>query len=76
MINLIICISSFIIGVFICLVDYNLKTNANWMIKTPKVIYRHFTFVDNALVILRFICFFSFGFFMMEAIKVIMETQH
>ena len=69
MINLIICISSFIIGVFICWVDYNLKTNTNWMIKIPRLIYSHFTFVDNALAIFRFICFFSFGFFMMETIK-------
>ena len=69
MINLYICISSLIIGIFICLVDYNLKINTNWMIKVPRLIYRNFVFVDIALVILRFICFFSFGFFMMESIK-------
>lgn len=69
MINLIICISSLIIGLLICWVDYNLKTNINWMIKIPRLIYRHFKFVDIALSILRFISFFSFGFFMMETIK-------
>jgi len=69
MINLIICISSLIIGLFIVLVDYNFNYNIKWINKTPKFITYNYIFISIILVLLRFICFFSFGFFIMETIK-------
>ena len=69
MINLIICISSLIIGLLICLVDYNFNCNIKWINKTPKFITYNYKFISFIIILLRFICFFSFGFFMMETIK-------
>ena len=69
MINLIICISSLIIGLLIGWVDYNFNYNIKWINKTPKFITYNYKFISLILILLRFICFFSFGFFIMETCK-------
>ena len=72
MINLVICISSLIVGIFLCYLDYNLKYNSYWIIRIPKWVDRHFLLIDIILSTIRIASFFMFGFFIMETIKVIM----
>ena len=69
MINLIICISSLIIGLFILWLKHNLSYNLDWMVKIPTLVDRYLASIKIVLEILQFICFFSFGFFMMKTIK-------
>ena len=69
MINLSICISSLIIGICGCWVDYNFNYNINLINKTSKFITYNYKFISFILILLRFICFFAFGFFMYETIK-------
>lgn len=69
MINLIICISSLIIGLFILWLKHNLLYNPDFLIKIPSWVRKHLVSIENVLGILHFICFCSFGFFMMETCK-------
>ena len=69
MINLIICISSLIIGLFILWLKHNLLYNPDWLVKIPAWMRRHLVSIEIVLEILQFISFFAFGFFMMETIK-------
>ena len=69
MINLIICISSLIVGLFILWLKHNLLYNPNWLVRIPSWVRRHLVSIEIVLGILQSICFFSFGFFMMTTIK-------
>ncbi len=69
MINLIICISSLIIGLFILWLKHNLLWNPDWLVKIPSWMRRHLTSIEIVLWILQFISFFLFGFFIPETIK-------
>ena len=69
MINLIICISSLIIGLFILWLKHNLLYNPDWLVKIPSLVYKHLVSIEIVLEILQFISFFTFGFFIMETIK-------
>ena len=69
MINLIICISSLIIGLFILWLKHNLLYNPDWFVKIPSLVYKHLVSIEIVLEILQFISFFTFGFFIMETIK-------
>ena len=69
MINLIICISSLIIGIFILWLRHNLLYNLDWVVKIPTWMYRYLASIKIVLEILQFISFFLFGFFIPETIK-------
>ena len=62
MINLIICISSLIVGLFILWLKHNLLYNPDWSVKIPAWMRKHLTRIEIVLEILQFISFFMFGF--------------
>ena len=75
MINLIICISSLIIGLFISWLNHNLLYNPDWLVKIPTWICKHLVSIKVVLKILQFISFFMFGFFITETVKYFVEKE-
>jgi len=75
MINLIICISSLIIGLFILWLKHNLLWNPDWLVKISSWMRRHLTSIEIVLEILQFISFITFGWFMTETIKYLVGVE-
>ena len=75
MINLIICICSLIIGLFILWLKHNLLYNPDWLVKIPNWMRRHLVSIEIILEILQFISFFSFGFFISEIVKYLVGAE-